>query len=261
MREIILITGASSGIGYEMAKQLAQEKYDLILVARRLENLELLKASLEERYGITVFAMRADLSDPQQAITLYQSIQQKGLKVRMLVNNAGFGEYGLFTDIPLEKQLEMVQVNISSLMTLSHLFLSDMKKEGRGTVMNVASLLSFLPFPYYAVYSATKAFVLAFTETVSAEFEETGVEVKALCPGPVATEFNTQAMLNTNAYSSNKPIPAQDAAKIAVKHLLHGKGTKLVGFNNWFISKLPNVTPGGIMMKIKKKLASQRERV
>lgn len=261
MREIILITGASSGIGYEMAKQLAQEKYDLILVARRLENLELLKASLEERYDITVFAMRADLADPQQAITLYQTIQQKGLRVHMLVNNAGFGEYGLFTDIPLEKQLEMVQVNISSLMVLSHLFLSDMKKEGRGTVMNVASLLSFLPFPYYAVYSATKAFVLAFTETVSAELEGTGVEVKALCPGPVATEFNTQAMLNTNAYSSNKPIPAQDAAKIAVKHLLHGKGTKLVGFNNWFISKLPNVTPGGIMMKIKKKLASQRERV
>jgi short-subunit dehydrogenase len=258
MREIILITGASSGIGYEMAKQLANEKYDLILVARRLENLELLKASLEERYGITVFPMRADLSDPQQAKKLYKDIVDKGLKVRILVNNAGFGEYGLFTDISLEKQLEMIQVNISSLVVLSRLFLADMKKEGRGTVMNVASLLSYLPFPYYAVYSATKSFVLAFTETVAAELEGTGVDVKTLCPGPVATEFNTQAMLNTNAYNSNKPIPAQDAAKIAVKHLLQGKGTKMVGFSNWFISKLPNFTPGGIMMKIKKKLASQR---
>lgn len=258
MREIILITGASSGIGYEMAKQLAQEKYDLILVARRLEILEQLKASLQERYGVSVFIFRADLSDPQQAKRLYQEIQQNGLKVRMLVNNAGFGEYGLFTDISLDKQLEMVQVNISSLMVLTHLFVANMKKEGRGTVMNVASLLSFLPFPYYSVYSATKSFVLAFTETLAAEMEGTGVEVKALCPGPVATGFNSQAMLNTNAYSSNKPIPAQDAAKIAVKHLLQGKGTKLVGFNNWFISKLPNITPGGIMMKIKKKLASQR---
>jgi uncharacterized protein len=259
MKELVLLTGASSGIGYEMAKLLAKEKFDLILVARRIGILENLKYELNNQYGITVHAMEIDLSKPGNAAQLYQDIKTKGLKVTMLINNAGFGAYGNFIDIPLEKHVEMVNVNITSLMVLSQLFLKDMKESNYGKLMNIASLLSYLPFPYYSVYSATKTFVLAFTETLAAEFEGTKVQIKALCPGPVATDFNTPEMLTTNAYKANKPLPASLVAAVGVKHLLHGKGSKKVGFNTWFISNLPRFTPTGIMVKIKKNLASQKK--
>jgi len=137
------------------------------------------------------------------------------------------------------------------------LFVQDMIVRKRGRIMNIASLLSFLPFPYYSVYSATKAFVLAFSETLAAELEGSGVQVVTLCPGPVDTPFNTDAMWKTNAYKANKPVDASVVAKEGVELLLWGKGKKIVGFNNWIISNLPRITPDFMMMKIKKNLASQ----
>lgn len=259
MKEFTLITGASSGIGLEMARQLAAKGFNLILAARSINQLEKIKAGLEDQYGITVFAIQTDLSLPANAIGLYEDIRAKNLSVSMLINNAGFGEYGNFIDLSLERQIDMINVNIASLTILCRLFLADMKKAGRGKVMNIASLLSYLPFPYYAVYSATKTYVLSFTETLAAEFEGTGIEIKALCPGPVATNFNSAEMLNTNAYKANKPISAVKVAAAGVNHLLNGKGSKKVGFNTWFISQLPRFTPDFIMMKIKKNLASQRK--
>ena len=240
-----------------MAKLLAKEKYDLILVARRIEILQSLQVELNNKYGVTIYPIEIDLSKPSAAAQLYDNIKKRGLQVTMLINNAGFGDYGNFIDIPLEKQIEMVNVNVISLIALSRLFLKDMKEDNHGKLMNIASLLSYLPFPYYSVYSATKCFVLSFTETIAAEFEGTKVEIKALCPGPVATDFNTPGMLNTNAYKSNKPLPASLVATAGVKHLLFGKGSKKVGFNTWLISNLPRITPDKTMMKIKKKLASQ----
>lgn len=253
-----MITGASSGIGLEMARLMARQKFNLILVARNIDKLNELKHQLNDRYGVEVHSMQADLSVPENAIKLHNQVNSLSLQVSMLVNNAGFGEYGDFTDIPLDKQVDMINVNITSLMILCRLFLKDMKQAGRGKVLNVASLLSYLPFPYYAVYSATKAFVLAFTETIAAELEGTGVEAKALCPGPVDTSFTTPEMLNTNAYKSNKPISAVRVAEVGIRHLLHGTGSKKVGFKTWFISNLPRVTPDAVMIRIKKKLASQR---
>lgn len=241
-----------------MARILAAKKYNLILVARRLDKLEQLQQEWTDRYGVTVLPFQADLSDPANAIRLYETIQAKGLSVSMLVNNAGFGNYGLFTDLPLDRQLAMINLNISSLVVLTRLFLDDRKAAGSGTIMNIASLLAYLPFPYYSVYSATKSFVLAFTETLAAELEGTGIAVKCLCPGPIATDFNSPEMLRTRAYRANKPLPAAKVAAIGVQHLLTGKGSKKVGFNTWFISNLPRITPDSIMMKIKKRLASQR---
>jgi short-subunit dehydrogenase len=133
-----------------------------------------------------------------------------------------------------------------------------MVKAARGRIMNVASLLSFLPFPYYSVYSASKSFVLAFTETVSAEFEGTGVTVTALCPGTVETPFHTDEMRKTNAMSANKPMPADIVAKAGIELFLNGKGKKIVGFMNWFLSNLPRITTDKWMMKIKKKLAGKK---
>lgn len=259
MKDLILITGASSGIGYEMAHKLAEKKFDLIITARNHEKLQQLAEYLSTTYGVAVHVFTADLSEAGAAAGLYKEIKNKRLNVTMLVNNAGFGAYGNFTDITLDEQLAMINVNITALVTLSHLFISDMKKSGRGKVMNIASLLSYLPFPYYSVYSATKCFVLAFTETLAEECKEYGIEVKALCPGPVDTAFNSSEMLNTNAYKANKPLPPAKVAEQGVKHLLTGKGSKKVGFNNWFISNLPRITPDFIMMKIKKTLASPKK--
>jgi uncharacterized protein len=257
MKDLILITGASSGIGREMATQLAAKKYDLVLVARRVEILNEIKASLEQKYGVKVYTIQKDLSYTTESITLYEDLKKMGLEVTMLVNNAGVGAYGNFSDTDLEMELRMIELNVSSVVTLSKLFLQDMLVRKGGRIMNVASLLSFLPFPYYSVYSATKSFVLAFSETLEAELEGTGVIVTTLCPGPVDTAFNTEAMWKTNAYKANKPVNAGVVAKQGVDLLLRGHGKKVVGFNSWFISNLPRITPDSIMMKIKKNLASK----
>ncbi len=256
MKEYVLITGASSGIGLEMAKQLASKNFNLILVARNEVNLQNLQKELKGKYNIDVEYLLFDLSEPNSATDLYKLVKGKKYLVTGLINNAGFGDYGNFIEMPLKKDEEMIAVNITTLVGLTKLFGADMVKTRKGRIMNVASLLSFLPFPYYSVYSATKSFVLAFTETIAAELEGTGVTVTALCPGTVETPFHTDAMRKTNAMSANKPMPADVVAKAGIELFLNGKGKKIVGFMNWFLSNLPRLTPDKLMMKIKKSLAS-----
>lgn len=256
MKEYILITGASSGIGLEMAKQLASKKFNLILVARSEEKLQNIQNQLTATFGVDIEYLLFDLSEPDTAKDLYNTIREKNYSVTGLINNAGFGDYGNFVDMPLKNDEKMIAVNITALVGLTKLFAAQMVKEGKGRIMNVASLLSFLPFPYYSVYSATKCFVLAFTETVAAELKNTGVIVTALCPGTVETAFHTDSMRKTNAMKANKPMSAEKVARAGIKLFLHGKGKKTVGFMNWVLSNLPRITPDNIMMKIKKKLAS-----
>lgn len=256
MNDYILITGASSGIGLEMAQLLAAKNYNLILVARSENQLAKLQEDLKNRFKVDVLYLLYDLSEPNSAHELYQQIKELGYTVTGLINNAGFGDYGNFTEMPLEKDEAMIAVNITSLVGLTKLFGADMVKAGKGRIMNVASLLSFLPFPYYSVYSATKCFVLAFTETIAAELQGSCVTVTALCPGTVETPFHTDAMRKTKAMGANKPMPAKAVAKAGIELFLNGKGKKIVGFMNWFLSNLPRVTPDRIMMKIKKNLAS-----
>lgn len=258
MKEYILITGASSGIGYEMAQQLAEKRYNLILVARTGAVLEKMQHDLSSKYSIDVQYMDIDLSKPEYAVQLFNEIKAEKYFITHVVNNAGFGGYGNFIDTSLDLELNMINLNVSSIVVLTKLFAKDMAKRGHGRIMNVASLLSFIPFPYYAVYSASKTFVLSFTETVAAELEGTGVVVTALCPGTVETAFHTPEMRKTNAMKANKPMSAKVVAKAGVDLLLKGKGKKIVGFNNWFISNLPRITPDFLMMKIKKNLASLR---
>lgn len=259
MNTYILITGASSGIGYEMAVQLAAQQNNLILVARNETKLRELQVSLVATYHVDVKIFSKDLSKVQAAIDLHQEIAASGLQVSALVNNAGFGNYGAFVETSLEKELRMIELNISSLVALTKLYAKDMLANGSGKIMNVASLLSFLPFPYYTVYSATKTFVLAFSETLAAELEGTGVVVTALCPGPTDTGFNTDKMKTTNVLHANKPVSAKAVAKDGVELLLNGKGKKVVGFMNWFLSNVPRFVPDKMMMRIKKKLASQKK--
>ncbi len=258
MKNYILITGASSGIGYEMAVQLANGKHHLILTARNESKLKEMQVALIARYGIDVQVFVKDLSQPAQAFELYHEIIGQGLVVSHLVNNAGFGEYGAFLETSLERELQMINLNVSSLVILTKLFAKDMAGRKSGRIMNVASLLAFIPFPYYSIYSSTKSFVLAFSETLASELEGSGVVVSVLCPGTVETPFHSPAMRKTNAMHANKPMPAKEVAEAGVKLLMHGKGKKLVGLNNWFISNLPRITPSFIMKKIKKQLASPR---
>lgn len=256
MKEYILITGASSGIGYEMAIQLAEKQHNLILAARSADKLEKMQKELRAKYGIEVEYMEVDLSLKEEAKMLYEAIKDKNLLVTGIINNAGVGVYGQFETIDLDEELRMIELNISSLVTLTKLFGRDMVARKSGRIMNVASILSFLPFPYYSVYSATKAFVMAYTETTAAELEGSGVVLTALCPGTVETPFHSDIMRKTKAMSANKPMPAAVVAKEGVELFLNGKGKKVVGFMNWFLSNIPRFTPDFIMMKIKKNLAS-----
>jgi short-subunit dehydrogenase len=258
-KEYILITGATSGIGYEMAFQLAEKMYPLILVARNEDNLKKMKLELYNRYRANVQWISKDLSDPNQAKALYEEIKLQGWSVSHLVNNAGFGGYGSFTETSLEEEIKMINLNVLGVVILTKLFAQEMVARKSGRIMNVASLLSFIPFPYYSIYSASKTFILAFSETIAAELENSGVVVTTLCPGTVETPFHTPEMQKTNAMKANKPVPASVVAKKGIALLLNGKGKKIVGFNNWVISNLPRITPDFVMMKIKKNLASLRQ--
>ncbi|MBB6330001.1 short-subunit dehydrogenase [Chryseobacterium sediminis] len=257
MEEYILITGASSGIGYHMAIQLAEEGKNLILIARSEEKLKKLEDKLTRLYKISVHYIVKDLSLVDNAIELYGEVLEKNLLVTGLVNNAGVGTYGKFTETSLDEELKMIDLNISSLVVLNKLFAKDMLERGAGRIMNISSLMAFLPFPYYSVYSATKSFVLAFTDTLASELEGTGVVVTALCPGPVDTGFYSEEMLKANMVKTNKPVHPEIVAEAGVKLLLSGKGKKIVGSMNWFLSNIPRIMPDFLMMKIKKRLASK----
>lgn len=258
MKQYILITGASSGIGYEMAQQLAALKYNLILTARSGDKLAALKQELTSSYGIDVHYMIKDLSKTEQAAELYNDIRTANYVVSHLVNNAGFGEYGSFLESPLGKELDMIELNIGSLVVLTKLFAKDMAARKSGRIMNVSSVLAYLPFPYQSVYSATKAFVLAFSQTIAAELEGTGVVVSTLAPGVTETAFISAEMRQTNLLKSNKPTPVKTVAAEGMKLLLYGKGKKIIGFQNRFNSILASILPDHVMMKVKMKLASVR---
>jgi len=258
MKQYILITGASSGIGYEMAQQLAALEYNLILTARSEDKLAAMQQELTSRYGITVHNIATDLINKAQAVHLFNHVKNSGYLVSHLVNNAGFGEYGSFLDTSLEKELDMIDLNVSSLVILTKLFAKDMVARKSGRIMNVSSVIAYLPFPYQSVYSATKAFVLAFSQTIAAELEGTGVVVTTLAPGVTETAFISAEMRETNLLKSNKPTPVKTVAAEGVKLLLHGKGKKIIGFQNRFNSILAGILPDWVMMKIKMKLASAK---
>lgn len=256
MKKYILITGASSGIGYEMAQQLAALNCNLIITARSQDKLVAMQLELSSKYGIVVHYMAKDLSKTDQAVELFNEIKLANYHVSHLVNNAGFGNYGNFVETSLEEELNMIDLNVSSLVILTKLFARDMVARKSGRIMNVSSLLAFLPFPYYSVYSATKSFVLAFSETLAAELEGSGVVVTTLAPGTTETAFVSSEMRETNLLKSNKPTPVKTVATAGVELLLYGKGKKIVGFQNRFNSILARIVPSAAMMKIKKNLAS-----
>jgi len=258
MKKYVLITGPTSGIGEQLAHKIASQNYDIILVARDAKKMQSLSAKLMKNYGIHVISLQCELDKRQQVNDLLVKLEDLGVHITHAALNAGFGLYGEFAESDIEKELNMIETNVTSVVILTKWLVGHMKEMKGGRIMHVASLLSYLPFPYYSVYSATKAFVLAFSQTIAKELENTPVQVLSVCPGPVDTAFNSERMLTTNAYKANKPMNAEKAAAIISRHFLRGKGNKHIGLNNWFISNLPRITPDGIMMSIKHNLASQR---
>ena len=242
-KKTALVTGASSGIGLAFAKLLAQEGYDLVLVARSEDKLRSLQEELIEKHGIQAFVFSHDLTEPDAPQTLFEQIQQNNLSVCMLINNAGFGDYGEFVESDWPKQQAMIALNVMALSHLSHLFLPGMIQRGAGGILNVASTAAFQPGPLMSVYFATKAYVLSFSEAIAAEVEGTGVNVSVLCPGPTQSNFAQAAEMGKVAeqdgLSSDKLPSAEEVAKYGYEALqkgqvvaVHGTVNKALTFSN-----------------------------
>ncbi|MEL6383145.1 MAG: SDR family oxidoreductase, partial [Cyanobacteria bacterium J06626_18] len=184
-----LVTGASSGIGAVFAEQLASRKHDLILVARSQDKLQAIADKLSQQHSIQATVIVQDLTEPNAGKTVFTHVQQQGITVDLLINNAGFGTYGEFADGVLDTHLNMIQLNVVALTELTHLYLPQMRSRRSGSIINIGSTASFQPIPYFAVYAATKAFVLSFSEALWQECKPYNVKVLAVCPGPTETEF------------------------------------------------------------------------
>lgn len=189
MNNIALVTGASSGIGKELATYHAQKGFDLILVARREAELNQLKEELEKKFNVKAIVIVADLSKPNSAQEIFDKTQSLNIEVDVLINNAGFGGHGKFHERDLLKEQQMIQVNITSLVNLTHLYLQGMIQRNKGKILHVASTAGFIPGPLQAVYFATKAFVNSFSLAIAQEISNTNVTSTVLCPGAVNTEF------------------------------------------------------------------------
>lgn len=231
--ETALITGASSGIGLELARVFAQEGYDLVLVARSKDKLEELGAELAKAHGVRTHVFTADLAELAQVDGLVKALGQQGLTVDVLVNNAGFASYGPFAETGFEDEMRMIQVNVVALTALTKRLLPGMIQRKRGKVMNVASTAAFQPGPLMAVYYATKAYVLSLSEALANEVEGTGVTVTALCPGPTTSGFQARAKMEASKLVRGKKImDATTVAKAGYDALMRGTRVAVPGFKN-----------------------------
>jgi uncharacterized protein len=240
-----LITGASSGIGLELASIAAADRHDLVLVARQRERLDSVGRGLAEEYGVRVSVLSKDLTNPSAPAELGRELAERGIAPDVLVNNAGIGVYGFFAETPLERELETLQVNIVALTHLTKLFLPGMLQRHRGRILNVASTAAFQPGPIMAVYYASKAYVLSFSEALSSECAGTGVTVTALCPGPTRTEFESRAGSPPGIAVRKKAflMSASEVARDGWSGMKAGKRLVIPGFANRLLVQVERVTP------------------
>lgn len=247
MKNYALITGASKGIGLELAKLFAKDGYNLIIVARSREILEKIKLEFEERYHIIVKVIAKDLTNVISAKELFEEVKKCNLKVDYLINNAGFGDYGEFLDADINHHINMINLNIISLMQLCSYFGNEMKKNGFGKIMNLGSIASFFPGPLMATYYATKAFVLSFSEALSRELKNSGVSITVLCPGTTDTNFFNNANATsdkTNLLKKMHPATPESVARYGYNKMMknqvvaiHSIKNRTAIFMNRFISR------------------------
>lgn len=248
-QDTVLITGASSGIGWELAKQFAADGSKLILVARRAEKLKELADELRKAHGTECVIIPMDLVEENAALQLRQSVVDGGHTVDVLVNNAGFGQLGLFEEIPLERQTSMIQLNIAVLMQLTHLFLP-MLEQRKGSVLNIGSTASFQPGPNCAVYYATKAFVLSFSEAIFAELQGKGVSVTCLCPGPTKTGFGADSDMEETPVFKYNSMHVKDVARAGFLGVRKRKRLVMPGLVNNLLAFSVRLTPRSLILKV-----------
>jgi hypothetical protein len=259
-RPAALVTGASSGIGLELATLLARDRYDLVLVARRRERLEDIARAFREEFGIAVTVLARDLADPDSPRAVAQEVESRGLPIEVLVNNAGLGVYGFFAQTPLEKERELIQVNIVAVTELTKRLLPGMQSRGRGRILNVASTAAFQPGPLMAVYYASKSYVLFLSEALANELEGTGVTVTALCPGPTLTEFQTKAgMEETHLFHSPLVRDARSVARAGYNGMMRGRRVVVPGLGNKLLAQSIRFSPRRLVTAIARRIQETRK--
>jgi short-subunit dehydrogenase len=251
MNKTALITGASNGIGLELAKVHAKHGDNLILVARNKSKLDELKADLEKQFKISVTTIAKDLSLLDSAQQVYDEVKQKNLVVDYLINNAGFGDFGMFVETDWKKEEQMINLNITTLTLFTKLFIKDMVKRSSGKVMNVASTAAFQPGPTMAVYYATKAYVLSFSEAIGNEVADKGVTVTALCPGATESGFQEAAAMQESKLVKGKKLPtSKDVAEYGYTAMMKGKAVAIHGFMNYILANSVRFAPRAIAVKV-----------
>jgi len=251
-RKYAVVTGASSGIGRELAALLAREGYALVLVARRTGPMQELAAQLQQAHGVPSVVVGADLSAPEGVRTVVDELKTRQLDVEVLVNNAGFGLAGSFEVLPAEQQVGMLDLNVRALTALTRELVPGMVARRRGYVLNVASLAAFTPGPFMSVYYASKAYVLSFSTALHSELRGQGVTVTALCPGYTETEFAARAAEHQKARLFSGPMGTSNARQVAeagYRGLMRGKAVVVPGFSNKLGAVLAPLTPLAVKLR------------
>jgi uncharacterized protein len=255
MKNVALITGASGGIGLELARIHAQTHGDLILIARSTSKLEQLKKELEAAYGISVLNIPKDLSIPDAAQEVYNQVMAANIQVDYLINNAGFGDFGNYHETEWEKEEMMINLNILALTQLTKLFGSDMVERKSGKIMNVSSTAAFQPGPLMAVYYATKHYVQAYSEALYEEWKGHGVSVTALCPGATQSGFQQAADMEDSKLFKGKKLPTSlEVAEFGYKAMMKGEMTAIHGVMNTILAGSAKFTPKKLLLKVVRKL-------
>jgi short-subunit dehydrogenase len=257
-RSAALVTGASSGIGSEFARVLAQHGRDVVLVARRTERLNDLAKEIEQRCGVNTVVISADLAEANSAQQIYSDVRERQIDIDILVNNAGFNIYGPFLQTDVGDETRMLQVNLMAAVALTKLFVRDMVERGFGSILNVGSTGSFAPAPLDSLYAASKAFILSFSEAIAEELKGTGVNVTVLCPGPTSTEFARRAGMSDTKIFSGRLMSARDVAESGYRAMMRGQTTVVPGFGNKLQVWSMRLAPRSMVARIAKGLMSRQ---
>jgi uncharacterized protein len=258
MNKTALITGASKGIGFELAKIHAEKGDNLVIVARTLCRLQEIKEDFENKYGISVFIIEKDLALKDTAQEVFDEINGKGIAIDYLINNAGFGDYGFYAETDWEKQEKMISLNITALAHLTRLFLPGMIERGGGRILNVASLAAFPPGPKMSVYFASKAFVLSFSQAIHNEIKDKGVTCTVLCPGSTDTAFHAVSMGDPSLVKERKMDSAADVSQYGYKAMMKGKPVAIYGAKNRFLIFLSRFVPREMIVRTTRKIQEKK---
>ena len=255
-KETVLITGASSGLGMELAKLFAADGSDLVLVARREERLNELAEQLKSEHGVEVHILPKDLSKKSAPKEIFSHLNKENIQIDIVVNNAGFGNKGNVADLDTDLQLDMIQVNLVALFHLTRLFIPGIIERGYGGILNVGSLAGFQPGPNLAVYFATKAFVLSFTEALAEEVSNPNIKISCLAPGPVKTEFGEKSDLEDSLLFKVSLMDMEPVVKAGYQGFRKGQTIVIPGLKQQIVPFLNRFTPRLLVRKIAKKLNS-----